>query len=95
MPGFLSSNLYYKYLSDLINSVRVDEFVNVSAAGQGGPADGERSSLNAGEGSQTQVTRPRPPIPDFNPHLQPLWGCSSSRLLTFRAAPPRYMRSFC
>uniref|UniRef100_A0A8C2WNV0 A-kinase anchoring protein 10 n=1 Tax=Cyclopterus lumpus TaxID=8103 RepID=A0A8C2WNV0_CYCLU len=46
MPGFLSSNLYYKYLSDLINSVRADEFVNVSAAGPGGPADAERSSSN-------------------------------------------------
>ncbi|TDH04703.1 hypothetical protein EPR50_G00135540 [Perca flavescens] len=54
MPGFLSSNLYYKYLSDLINSVRADEFVNVSTAGQGGPADNERSSSNASEGSQTQ-----------------------------------------
>ncbi|XP_029304910.1 A-kinase anchor protein 10, mitochondrial [Cottoperca gobio] len=54
MPGFLSSNLYYKYLSDLINSVRADEFVNVNTPGQGGPADNERSSSNAGEGSQTQ-----------------------------------------
>ncbi|XP_031713387.1 A-kinase anchor protein 10, mitochondrial [Anarrhichthys ocellatus] len=54
MPGFLSSNLYYKYLSDLINSVRADEFVNVSTAGQGGPVDGERSSSNVGDGSQTQ-----------------------------------------
>ncbi|XP_033465192.2 A-kinase anchor protein 10, mitochondrial [Epinephelus lanceolatus] len=54
MPGFLSSNLYYKYLSDLINSVRADEFVNVSAPGQGGPADNDRSSSNASEGSQTQ-----------------------------------------
>ncbi|KAF1378842.1 hypothetical protein PFLUV_G00194690 [Perca fluviatilis] len=54
MPGFLSSNLYYKYLSDLINSVRADEFVNVSTPGQGGPADNERSSSNASEGSQTQ-----------------------------------------
>uniref|UniRef100_A0A8C8GQR3 RGS domain-containing protein n=1 Tax=Oncorhynchus tshawytscha TaxID=74940 RepID=A0A8C8GQR3_ONCTS len=35
MPGFLSSNLYYKYLSDLINSVRADEFVLASAPGQG------------------------------------------------------------
>uniref|UniRef100_A0A6Q2ZDL4 RGS domain-containing protein n=1 Tax=Esox lucius TaxID=8010 RepID=A0A6Q2ZDL4_ESOLU len=35
MPGFLSSNLYYKYLSDLINSVRADEFVMASAPGQG------------------------------------------------------------
>ncbi|XP_034746237.1 A-kinase anchor protein 10, mitochondrial isoform X1 [Etheostoma cragini] len=54
MPGFLSSNLYYKYLSDLINSVRADEFVNVSTPGQGGPGDNERSSSNASEGSQTQ-----------------------------------------
>ncbi|XP_070838937.1 A-kinase anchor protein 10, mitochondrial [Chaetodon trifascialis] len=54
MPGFLSSNLYYKYLSDLINSVRADEFVNVSAPGQGGPADNDRTGSNASEGSQTQ-----------------------------------------
>ncbi|CAJ1064359.1 A-kinase anchor protein 10%2C mitochondrial [Xyrichtys novacula] len=54
MPGFLSSNLYYKYLSDLINSVRADEFVNVSTSGQGGQADNDRSSSNASEGSQTQ-----------------------------------------
>uniref|UniRef100_A0A8C9Z5B2 A-kinase anchoring protein 10 n=1 Tax=Sander lucioperca TaxID=283035 RepID=A0A8C9Z5B2_SANLU len=52
MPGFLSSNLYYKYLSDLINSVRADEFVNVSSPGQGGPADNERSSSNASEGTK-------------------------------------------
>lgn len=52
MPGFLSSNLYYKYLSDLINSVRADEFVNASSSGQGGTADSERS--NASESSQTQ-----------------------------------------
>ncbi|XP_023132122.1 A-kinase anchor protein 10, mitochondrial [Amphiprion ocellaris] len=54
MPGFLSSNLYYKYLSDLINSVRADEFVNVSTPGQGGPADNDRSSSNASEASQIQ-----------------------------------------
>lgn len=65
MPGFLSSNLYYKYLSDLINSVRADEFVNVSALGQGGPTDNDRSSSNASEGSQTQVT------PNSNPHPRP------------------------
>lgn len=58
MPGFLSSNLYYKYLSDLINSVRADEFVNVSTPGQGGPADNDRTGSNASEGSQTQVTPP-------------------------------------
>lgn len=55
MPGFLSSNLYYKYLSDLINSVRADEFVNVSTLGQGGLADNDRSGSNASEGPQMQV----------------------------------------
>ncbi|XP_037126439.1 A-kinase anchor protein 10, mitochondrial [Syngnathus acus] len=54
MPGFLSSNLYYKYLSDLLNSVRADEFVNVNTPGQGGPADNERSSSSAGEASLMQ-----------------------------------------
>ncbi|XP_026228781.1 A-kinase anchor protein 10, mitochondrial isoform X1 [Anabas testudineus] len=54
MPGFLSSNLYYKYLSDLINSVRADEFVNVSTPSQSGPGDNDRSSSNASEGSHTQ-----------------------------------------
>ncbi|XP_051255961.1 A-kinase anchor protein 10, mitochondrial [Dicentrarchus labrax] len=54
MPGFLSSNLYYKYLSDLINSVRADEFVNVSTPGQGGLADNDRTSSNASEVSQSQ-----------------------------------------
>ncbi|XP_076024919.1 A-kinase anchor protein 10, mitochondrial [Genypterus blacodes] len=57
MPGFLSSNLYYKYLSDLINSVRADEFVNVNTPGQGGAADNERSSSNASEGLQNQGTK--------------------------------------
>ncbi|XP_037543380.1 A-kinase anchor protein 10, mitochondrial [Nematolebias whitei] len=54
LPGFLSSNLYYKYLSDLINSVRADEFVNVNSQGHGGPADNDRSGSNASEGSQNQ-----------------------------------------
>ncbi|KAM6906833.1 A-kinase anchor protein 10, mitochondrial [Xenentodon cancila] len=54
LPGFLSSNLYYKYLSDLINSVRADEFVSVSTQSQAGPADHDRASSNASEGSQTQ-----------------------------------------
>uniref|UniRef100_A0A4W4EHH5 RGS domain-containing protein n=1 Tax=Electrophorus electricus TaxID=8005 RepID=A0A4W4EHH5_ELEEL len=58
LPGFLSSNLYYKYLSDLINSVRTDEFVggNSSAPGQGTTSDSDRGS-NASEGSQTQGTK--------------------------------------
>uniref|UniRef100_A0A3Q2NZU4 A-kinase anchoring protein 10 n=1 Tax=Fundulus heteroclitus TaxID=8078 RepID=A0A3Q2NZU4_FUNHE len=54
LPGFLSSNLYYKYLSDLINSVRGDEFVSLGTQGQGGPADNDRSSSNASESSQAQ-----------------------------------------
>ncbi|XP_034033681.1 A-kinase anchor protein 10, mitochondrial isoform X2 [Thalassophryne amazonica] len=54
MPGFLSSNLYYKYLSDLINSVRADEFVNVNSPGQATPADNNRTSSNSSEGSQNQ-----------------------------------------
>ncbi|XP_056141032.1 A-kinase anchor protein 10, mitochondrial [Lampris incognitus] len=53
MPGFLSSNLYYKYLNDLINSVRADEFVNTSTPGQAGPTD-DRSSSNSSEGSHAQ-----------------------------------------
>lgn len=32
LPGFLSSNLYYKYLNDLIHSVRGDEFAGGSIA---------------------------------------------------------------
>ncbi|XP_046695563.1 A-kinase anchor protein 10, mitochondrial isoform X1 [Silurus meridionalis] len=46
LPGFLSSDLYYKYLSDLINSVRADEFVigNSAGSGPGTPMDSERGS---------------------------------------------------
>ncbi|XP_023562369.1 A-kinase anchor protein 10, mitochondrial [Octodon degus] len=32
LPGFLSSNLYYKYLNDLIHSVRGDEFLGGSGS---------------------------------------------------------------
>ncbi|TRY59893.1 hypothetical protein DNTS_008123 [Danionella cerebrum] len=55
MPGFLSSNLYYKYLSDLINSVRVDEFIggNANTPNQGWTQEGDRNSSNS-EGSQAQ-----------------------------------------
>ncbi|XP_047665442.1 A-kinase anchor protein 10, mitochondrial isoform X2 [Tachysurus fulvidraco] len=58
LPGFLSSDLYYKYLSDLINSVRADEFVvgNSASSGQGAAADNERSSATS-EGSQTQGSK--------------------------------------
>ncbi|KAM6970499.1 A-kinase anchor protein 10, mitochondrial isoform 2-T2 [Aplochiton taeniatus] len=53
MPGFLSSNLYYKYLNDLIHSVRADEFVNSGTPGQGSPVDVDRTA-NPSEGSQAQ-----------------------------------------
>lgn len=90
MPGFLSSNLYYKYLSDLINSVRADEFVNVSTPGQGGPADIDRSGSNASEGPQMQVMIPIPPQPTS---LAPVGVFL--RQLTFRPAPPLYMNAKC
>lgn len=83
MPGFLSSNLYYKYLSDLINSVRADEFVNVGTLGQAGPADSDRSSSNASEGSQTQVTFQHLPTPCAPVGM---FLC----LLTFSHVLPRY-----
>ncbi|XP_029468178.1 A-kinase anchor protein 10, mitochondrial isoform X1 [Rhinatrema bivittatum] len=37
LPGFLSSNLYYKYLNDLIHSVRGDEYAwgSIALPGQG------------------------------------------------------------
>ncbi|XP_061105830.1 A-kinase anchor protein 10, mitochondrial isoform X3 [Conger conger] len=52
MPGFLSSNLYYKYLSDLINSVRADEFFAGNANAPLGQ-EGERGS-SASEDSLAQ-----------------------------------------
>lgn len=56
MPGFLSNNLYYKYLSDLINSVRVDEFIggNANTPNQGWTQEVDRNS-GVTEGSQAQV----------------------------------------
>ncbi|XP_036381476.1 A-kinase anchor protein 10, mitochondrial isoform X2 [Megalops cyprinoides] len=55
MPGFLSSNLYYKYLNDLINSVRADEFCggNTIGPGQGLSQDGDRGA-NTSEETQAQ-----------------------------------------
>ncbi|XP_060115267.1 A-kinase anchor protein 10, mitochondrial [Heteronotia binoei] len=48
LPGFLSSNLYYKYLNDLIHSVRGDEFASGGAAptahGPGSAADSDSHS---------------------------------------------------
>uniref|UniRef100_A0A672KE70 A-kinase anchoring protein 10 n=1 Tax=Sinocyclocheilus grahami TaxID=75366 RepID=A0A672KE70_SINGR len=56
MPGFLSSNLYYKYLSDLINSVRVDEFTggNANTPSQGWTPEVDRNS-SVTDGSDLQL----------------------------------------
>uniref|UniRef100_A0A8D0GS89 A-kinase anchoring protein 10 n=1 Tax=Sphenodon punctatus TaxID=8508 RepID=A0A8D0GS89_SPHPU len=46
LPGFLSSNLYYKYLNDLIHSVRGDEFAggNIALTIQGPSNSPDRES---------------------------------------------------
>lgn len=77
MPGFLSSNLYYKYLSDLINSVRGDEFVNAGGQSQGGSSDNERP------GSQTQVSSLalRPPLPPPAGMFSVCWHLDPSCLI--------------
>ncbi|CAH2219666.1 A-kinase anchor 10, mitochondrial isoform X1 [Pelobates cultripes] len=43
LPGFLSCNLYYKYLNDLIHSVRGDDY---SWSGTGTPGHGNHSTPN-------------------------------------------------
>ncbi|GAB1296207.1 A-kinase anchor protein 10, mitochondrial [Apodemus speciosus] len=56
LPGFLSSNLYYKYLNDLIHSVRGDEFLggNVSLAAHGSVGLSEESHSCGSDGSTAQ-----------------------------------------
>lgn len=62
MPGFLSSNLYYKYLNDLIHSVRGDEFLGggvlLTALGSAGPT--EDSHPGSADSSAVQVVTPVP-----------------------------------
>lgn len=57
MPGFLSSNLYYKYLNDLIHSVRGDEFLggNVSLAGPNPSGPPDESHPGGPDSSASQV----------------------------------------
>ncbi|KAM3933302.1 A-kinase anchor protein 10, mitochondrial [Leptodactylus fuscus] len=43
LPGFLSSNLYYKYLNDLIHSVKGDDY---SWTGAGNPSQGNQGTPN-------------------------------------------------
>lgn len=58
LPGFLSSNLYYKYLNDLIHSVRGDEFLggNISLAAQGSACLPEESHSGGSDGFSAQVS---------------------------------------
>ncbi|XP_067864440.1 A-kinase anchor protein 10, mitochondrial isoform X2 [Heptranchias perlo] len=57
LPGFLSSNLYYKYLNDLIHSVRNDEFSGAFTPfpGQGPNSPHEHEpSTGSSDGSMAQ-----------------------------------------
>ncbi|OXB71878.1 UNVERIFIED_CONTAM: hypothetical protein H355_004224, partial [Colinus virginianus] len=61
LPGFLSSNLYYKYLNDLIHSVRGDEFpggnIALSIPGPGGSPDSDSLGGPDGSASQSSVKK--------------------------------------
>ncbi|NXY52944.1 AKA10 protein, partial [Callaeas wilsoni] len=61
LPGFLSSNLYYKYLNDLIHSVRGDEFpggnVALSIHGPGSSPDSDSIGSTDGSASQSNVKK--------------------------------------
>lgn len=61
LPGFLSSNLYYKYLNDLIHSVRGDEFlggtVSLISHGSVGPPDDSHSGCSDSSASQSSVKK--------------------------------------
>ncbi|XP_008008829.3 A-kinase anchor protein 10, mitochondrial isoform X2 [Chlorocebus sabaeus] len=61
LPGFLSSNLYYKYLNDLIHSVRGDEFlggnISMTAPGSVGPPDESHPGSSDSSASQSSVKK--------------------------------------
>ncbi|XP_008592408.1 PREDICTED: A-kinase anchor protein 10, mitochondrial-like [Galeopterus variegatus] len=61
LPGFLSSNLYYKYLNDLIHSVRGDEFLggnaSLTAHGSVGPHDESHPGGSDSSTSQSSVKK--------------------------------------
>ncbi|NXM91009.1 AKA10 protein, partial [Oenanthe oenanthe] len=55
LPGFLSSNLYYKYLNDLIHSVRGDEFPGGNIAlSIHGPGSSDTDFIGSTDGSSSQ-----------------------------------------
>ncbi|NXK86676.1 AKA10 protein, partial [Formicarius rufipectus] len=61
LPGFLSSNLYYKYLNDLIHSVRGDELpggnIALSVHGPGSSPDSDSIGAPDGSASQSNVKK--------------------------------------
>ncbi|XP_039576556.1 A-kinase anchor protein 10, mitochondrial isoform X4 [Passer montanus] len=61
LPGFLSSNLYYKYLNDLIHSVRGDEFpggnIALNIHGPGSSPDSDSIGSTDGSASQSNVKK--------------------------------------
>ncbi|NXB72660.1 AKA10 protein, partial [Donacobius atricapilla] len=61
LPGFLSSNLYYKYLNDLIHSVRGDDFpggnIALSIHGPGSSPDSDSIGSTDGSASQSNVKK--------------------------------------
>ncbi|XP_060059149.1 A-kinase anchor protein 10, mitochondrial isoform X2 [Erinaceus europaeus] len=61
LPGFLSSNLYYKYLNDLIHSVRGDEFLggsfSLTAPGSVGLPDDSHPGGTNSPASQSNVKK--------------------------------------
>nr|XP_032641738.1 A-kinase anchor protein 10, mitochondrial [Chelonoidis abingdonii] len=62
LPGFLSSNLYYKYLNDLIHSVRGDEYAggNIALTVQGpssSPDNEPHTTGSDGSASQSSVKK--------------------------------------
>ncbi|XP_034845580.1 A-kinase anchor protein 10, mitochondrial isoform X2 [Mirounga leonina] len=61
LPGFLSSNLYYKYLNDLIHSVRGDEFlggtVSLTAHGSVGPPDDSHPGGSDSSAAQSSMKK--------------------------------------
>ncbi|XP_059524466.1 A-kinase anchor protein 10, mitochondrial isoform X3 [Myotis daubentonii] len=61
LPGFLSSNLYYKYLNDLIHSVRGDEFlggnVSLTAHGSVGAPDDSHQGGSDSSASQSSMKK--------------------------------------
>ncbi|XP_036692400.1 A-kinase anchor protein 10, mitochondrial isoform X1 [Balaenoptera musculus] len=61
LPGFLSSNLYYKYLNDLIHSVRGDEFLGggvlLTALGSAGPTEDSHPGAADSSAMQSSVKK--------------------------------------